>query len=675
MSTELRANSASPAGIGLSCAGVSRAAVPAVLLLLYAVAFGVAALGHGVPAFDDHPGQLYRLHHVIEFGWAPWRLNPGWWAGYAELQYYPPGAAWLGAIIHAASLGALDVPRAYETVVWIAWLIPGLTTFALLQRVLGNGWLALPGAFVALTLSAGSRSGVEEGLRWGLVAARLGWGLLPLTALSLVHWVEDARRAPLLAAPLLAAIILVHPAHAPAALALLGTGAWLGHGPRWPRAKQAALVAALALSLTALWLLPLLAHLRMVLPLAWGDGSALGVLRQMGRPLVVALVLAQVAAWISTRTAGDHTIRWLQAFTPAVAAVVLLDALLGASIGARWLPADRLVDSLLLALVIGASLGVPGLAARLPRIRPAGVAFVLIMGAILLSPGSGEPALSLWPMRGQWPKYDEVARGDRLDALWETLRDAPPGRVLFLRSAVRLDYLPEWWRPHSHIIALTPIETGRGIINGTFTHPSPIAGLLYTGSAENRPITMLVEERDGVSLFGRPLESLTAESFRTWADKLGISVVVASEEDAGRLGFLEAGADFSPPRAIGPFRIYVARAPRILPQRTGLQSWRLASPSGAGWRAAGFAYSPLWSAESGGRSLPTRRDAAGMLEIDGPGGASDITLHHIPGVAERIGTLVSALSAAALAVAAVRRRGRGDVAVTAHHSAPPHPRR
>jgi hypothetical protein len=178
-----------------------------------------------------------------------------------------------------------------------------------------------------------------------------------------------------------------------------------------------------------------------------------------------------------------------------------------------------------------------------------------------------------------------------------------------------------------------------------------------------------------VSLFGRPLESLTAESFRTWADKLGISVVVASEEDAGRLGFLEAGADFSPPRAIGPFRIYVARAPRILPQRTGLQSWRLASPSGAGWRAAGFAYSPLWSAESGGRSLPTRRDAAGMLEIDGPGGASDITLHHIPGVAERIGTLVSALSAAALAVAAVRRRGRGDVAVTAHHSAPPHPRR
>jgi hypothetical protein len=170
--------------------------VPAALLLLYAATFGLTALGRGLVVFDDHPGQLYRLHHAVELGWLPWRLNPGWWAGYAELQYYPPGAAWLGAVIHAASLGALDVQRSYETVVWIAWILPGIATFALLTRVLGNGWLALPGAFVALTLSAGSRSGVEEGLRWGLVAARLGWGLLPLVALSLVRWCEGPRRAP-----------------------------------------------------------------------------------------------------------------------------------------------------------------------------------------------------------------------------------------------------------------------------------------------------------------------------------------------------------------------------------------------------------------------------------------------------------------------------------------------
>lgn len=635
---------------------------PAALLLLYAAAFGLAALGNGLVVFDDHPGQLYRLHHAVELGWLPWRLNPGCWAGYAELQYYPPGAAWLGAVIHAASLGALDVPRSYEMVVWIAWILPGIATFALLTRVLGSGWLALPGAFVALTLSAGSRSGVEEGLRWGLIAARLGWGLLPLVALALVRWCEGLPRAPLLAAPLLAAIILLHPAHAPAGLALLAIGAWLGSGNRRERVKQAGMVAVLAFGLSALWLLPLLAHLRMALPLAWGDASLLGLLRQMSRPLIVVLALAQLAAWLSTRSA-DHDPargRWLHFLTPAMAVIVALDALVAAPLRVLWLPADRLLDSLFLALVIGASLGIPALAAHMPRLAPAGVALVLIVGAVLLSPGSPEPALTLWPTRGQWPTYQEVARGDRLDALWAALRETPSGRVLFLRSAVRLDYRPEWWRPHSHITALTPIETGRGIINGTFTHPSPVAGLIYTGSAENRPITMLVEARDGVTLFGRPLESLTADAFRTWAAELGVSVVVASEEDMGRLAFLESSGEFSPPRAIGPFRVYVAREPRILPERIAAQTWRLAPVPEPGWRSAGFAYSPLWSAEAGGRRLATRRDDVGMLEIHGAGGASEIILHHGPGAAERVGALISALSVSALAVAGIRRRLSGN---------------
>ena len=142
--------------------------MPPLLLAVYAVAFGWWALGGGLLVFDDHPGQLYRLAHAITVGWVPWRFNPGWWAGYAELQYYPPGFACLGALIHLAAAGAL----------------------ALLRRVLGDPWLALPGAFVALTLSAGSRSGVEEGLRWGLIAARLGWGALPLLALCLLRWAE-----------------------------------------------------------------------------------------------------------------------------------------------------------------------------------------------------------------------------------------------------------------------------------------------------------------------------------------------------------------------------------------------------------------------------------------------------------------------------------------------------
>lgn len=639
-----------------------QALLPAILLLVYAVAFGLAALGGGLPVFDDHPGQLYRLHHAIALGWAPWRLNPGWWAGYAELQYYPPGAAWLGAAIHAASLGALGVAQAYEAVLWIAWLLPGLATFALLTRVLGSAWLALPGAFVALTLSAGSRSGVEEGLRWGLVAARLGWGLLPLVALSLTGWVEGTRRAPVLAAPLIAAVILTHPAHGPAALALLALGACIGAGARRRRLAQAAMVGLLAVGLAAIWLLPLLVHLRMALPLAWGDGSVLGLLRRLARPLIVLLALAQLAAWLSTRSRAARTDvnRWLLAFAPAMAAIVLMDALL-APLGMAWLPADRLFDSFLLALVLGASLAAPLLAARLPRLGPAGAATAMLGAALVLSGGSPEPSLSLWPWRGQWPTYAETVRGTRMDVLWQVLRDAPPGRVLFLRSGVKLDYRPEWWRPHSHLTALTPVETGRAIVNGTFTHPSPIAGLLYTGSADAKAITALVEERDGAFLFGQPLAALTAGDLSRWMDLLAISAVVTTDADGELSALLDSPADFLRPRAVGPFRVYLSRVPRTLPAPSGAQTWRLTPPAGArGWIAAGFAYSPLWQAAAGGRSLATRRDALGMLEVDAPGGDGPIMLHHAPGAAEKVGVAVTALSAVLLAAALARRAGRSS---------------
>ncbi|MGH7398261.1 MAG: hypothetical protein ACRELW_12070, partial [Candidatus Rokuibacteriota bacterium] len=196
---------------------MTRVWLPPALLAAYGVAFGWRALAGGLLVFDDHPGQVYRLAHAITLGLAPWRFNPGWWAGYAELQYYPPGFAWLGALLHLAAGGTLDVASVYQILLWLAWLLPGAATYLLLRRALGDPWLALPGAFIALTLSAGCRSGVEEGLRWGLIAARLGWGALPLLAWSLLRWVDGAGRPPLASAALVAAIVLLHPTHAPAA--------------------------------------------------------------------------------------------------------------------------------------------------------------------------------------------------------------------------------------------------------------------------------------------------------------------------------------------------------------------------------------------------------------------------------------------------------------------------
>src|SRR5262245_4812940 len=87
----------------VSSAPVRRAWLPLLLLLGYGCSFAWRTLAGGLLVFDDHPGQMYRVAHVLTVGFAPWRLNPGWWAGYAELQFYPPGASYIGAAIHYAS--------------------------------------------------------------------------------------------------------------------------------------------------------------------------------------------------------------------------------------------------------------------------------------------------------------------------------------------------------------------------------------------------------------------------------------------------------------------------------------------------------------------------------------------------------------------------------------------
>jgi hypothetical protein len=640
--------------------------LPPLALAAYALAFAVDALSGGLLVTDDHPGQLYRLVHALHIGLAPWRLNSGWWAGYAELQYYPPGFAYLGALIHAAFLGRLDAATTYRILLWLAFLLPGATTYALLMRVLRNPWLALPGAFAALALSGGSRSGVEEGLRWGLIAARLGWAVLPMLAWSLQPWTER-RPPPIVASAWLAVIILIHPAHAPAGAALILLAAWYGPGVRRARLAQAALVIAGGVGLAAFWLLPLIAHLDMALPLAWDQRSLSELAASIAeRPLLVCLVAATVIGrWCARREVEAR--RWLSDWAGAIAVVTVLDALAAESLGIAWLPADRLLDGFLLASIVGASIALGDLARRVAWLPPPLLAIGVIVGAVLLSsPRSSEPTLTLWPRGGRrdWAIYQSVTASSHVAQLWSALEAAPAGRVLFIRSSVPLEKNPNWWRAHSHITALTPLAAHREILNGTFTHPSPIAGLVYTGAAVNRPITRVVEQLDGVALFGRPLAALTAARFRELTEPLRVSAVVALGEDEGRLAFVADDPDYLPPARIGPFVLFISRAPHPTPARVGAQRWQVPSaPTDEGWVRTGMAYSPLWRARARGERLPARRDTLGLLEVKPPSGYSaEIDLEHRPGAAEWSALALSGASALAMFVwlIAARLVTRGD---------------
>ena len=640
---------------------------PLALLGFYGLAFGIAAFGAGPPAFDDHPGQLYRLWHVLTRGPAPWAWNPDWWAGYPELQFYPPGFAYLGALLQRASVNSLSVATAYQAIVWIAYLAPGLTTFLALARVLRSGWLALPGAFVALTLSAGISSGVEGGVHVGMLGARLAWALIPLLLLVLVPWIEHGGRPARAAALVVAAIVLTHPAALPTAATLIVVGA-LVRPPRRTRLAGALLILILAAALTAFWTLPLLLRIENTRALAWGEAPAIG-------GFGVALAFLALLGLARARAAGTAGLA-VALFPWAMACVVVADRLALEPLGIHWLPANRVVDGAWIAFILAASLGWSG-ARRIPapsvpegdaqpRLRASRRELLTALAGVILALAvswPGQRTLTLWPRAADWPSLASIERGLRLPDLWAALRDAPAGRVLFVRSAVPLVYGSqghrEWYRPHTHVTALAPVFSSRAIVNGTFTHPSPIAALTYRGDAGPGAISRLVEQLDGVSLFGRPLDALDPETFARYAETLGISVVVAIDEDAVRLSFLEGSRAFARRASPAPFLIYLRRDAVALPRAVGSGRWTVTLAGGRdAWVSTRTAYYPLWRARVDGAPIETRRGSDGDLEVKlDPGGhARVVDLDYRPGAPEICGLVVTA--GGVVGLVAFRRRAK-----------------
>jgi hypothetical protein len=613
------------------------------VLLAYGLAFAAVALGQSPLAADDHPGQFFRLWHGLTRGLAPWTWNPDWWMGTAELQHYPPGFVYVGAAIHVLTLGSLPTATLYQTLLWVIWLAPGVAALILLARLVPDPWFALPGAFLVLTFSAEIMSGVEGGLRIGMIAARLGWALLPLLAFGLVGWIERGGSRPALAALALAAIVLCHPAHAPAAIVLLVLAALVGVGSFPYRLFQAGWVALTAAALTAFWWLPLLAHLGESRPLAWGEPAAV-VLRRLvaSGPLPgVLLILAGTAALVRR----DRVAIVLTAAIPAMLGVIALDPSIR-------LPANRLLDSLVMLGLLAAGVGLGRSLGALAHLRafpaPAGaIAATLAVAGLALAGGR---VLALWPDRAQWPSQADVERRLRVEDLWQALRAGPAGRVLFVRSSLPLDPLPAgaterapWYRPHSHVTALAPLYVGRPIVNGTFTHPSAMAGLAYTGSPDRTPIRRLVEQLDGQELFGRPLHRLDTATLDGYLSLFGVSTVVMLEEDIGRFPALEDHADFTR-SVVSPHVVFQRLWAVPTPEAVGPGRWRVVLSGAPGdWVSARVSFSALWRAEDDGGRLPVRRGTLGDLEVRVATPGAPVDLVYRDGWPEHLGLVLSGL--------------------------------
>jgi hypothetical protein len=600
---------------------------------------------------------LFRLWHALERAlpspvWtADW--NPDWWGGYPELQFYPPGFALLGAALRALLLWRPSVETTYRLACAVVYLAPGVTTYVLLARVLGDRWLALPGAFLALTLSADLRGGVEAGLRWGTPTTRLGLAWLPLLALSLRPWVEGGR-IPKWAPPLAALAIVSHPSTLPSTIALLGlaTALALLARPERRTIRQAVVTAGLAVALTAWWTLPFLIRRSWVVPLAWGDLS-LGLPADLpGRPVLLALGMTALTAWIAVGIRRRPFDALLAALPLVMAAAFLVDVGL---FPRGWLAIEpqRLLDGVVQASVWAAGLGAGVIVDRLvssradARRRPLVALLVIALAVALPDRDARPPTLSVWPAPAEWPTLEDVSRDHHLDRLWSALRGGTD-RVLFLASSLRLDRNPAWYAPHSHVPSLAPLQAGREIVNGTFTHPSPVAARFYTGrTALPSHVATLVE---------RLWDRLSPATFDRFARRLRVRTVAVPAGDAVRARFL--APEYAPAGEAGGFALFERRDrpwPRV--ERITSRRFRvLVSPTGGVWIPTGIAAYPLWQVKSAAGRLETRADEWGLLEFRIPVDLFEAELVYAPGWLEWTALILSAAGGLAWLAWAIRAR-------------------
>jgi hypothetical protein len=646
-----------------------RREAPLLLLLLYGGAFAYVAFGRGVPAFDDHPGQLFRLWHALDRSLpsALWTANwnPDWWGGYPELQFYPPGFAILGAAIRAILLWRPSVQIVYRLLCLVVFLAPGLTTYLLLVRVLGDRWLALPAAFLALTLSADLRGGLEAGVRWGTLTTRLGLAWLPLLALALRPWVDGGRR-PRWAPPVAALAILSHPTTLPSVVVLIGLAAALSllARPERQTLRQAMAIVGLSLALTTFWTLPFAVRRAWVVPLAWGD-LGLGLPGDLAaRPVLLGLAATAPLAWVAVGIRRRPFDALLAALPVMLAAIFFADLWLFPR-GWSAIEPQRLLDGIVQAAVWAAALGTGVIVDRLlparadPRSRPLVALLVIAVAAVLPDRGATPSTLSVWPRAEQWPTLEEIRHEHQLDRLWSALRSRTD-RVLFVTSSLRLDQGLAWYAPHSHVTSLTPLYTGREIVGGTFTHPSPIAARFYTGqSVPPARLLTLAEQLDGQRLLGEPWERLSTAAFDRFARRLRIGTVVVPARDAPRVRFLVP--DYALVGEAAGFALFERRDrpwPRV--ERITARRYRvLVSPTGGVWIPTGIPAYPLWQVKSAAGRLETRVDDWGLLELRVPVDLFEAELVYSEGWLEWTGLAVFAAASVAWLVWVTRARAQG----------------
>jgi hypothetical protein len=622
--------------------------------------------------FGDHPGQYWRLWYTLNIAWPlhhriiDW--IPYWYAGYPELQFYPPGYVLFGWLLNIVTAGTLSTVWIYEIITFVSYALPGFTFYYAIRHFKFGHRAAIAAGLFGLICPV--IWGGASAPFIGMVGSRLAFGLNGLVLVWAIDFLEA--RGPKyawLSIGALASGILAHPYHEIGIVLAVGLYILFRPLPLRRSCLRLFILIVAAFALDAFWTVPVLAHSSTnVVPIirATLDQTWRHLTDQAMQPYVLLALATLPRLWREKDPARRAVMCALAALVPVIAAGAIADhAIVINQFKYYQLDPVRLLGEYYFSIVLLAAIGtcaVGDWVARIPHLGKAqGTAAwtgTLLPCALMLL--AFLPAHDrFYPRENGEPRFLKQAIADyRLDELWDVLR-ASQGRVLFTSNYMRLNARDNG-DLNTTIPALTPLFTNRPLMGGTFSHWSPIAAFMWSGSIDTRVLWGRVEEVDDRSLLGVPLEEFSNEQLYAFAQRYNVTTVVASVNDFQTRTLLDAAPHFQSYYNNGYFFVYRVEGYDNV--------WIDASDASVELvafkddditlrvRAAGpnasvgvkvYAY-PLWRASTdAGRELVITRDDWGLMRIPLPRGENySVMLRYEDGIPERLGTLISIAAAA-----------------------------
>ncbi|MEW6608340.1 MAG: hypothetical protein AB1414_13000 [bacterium] len=586
---------------------------------------------------NDHPIRIQYLWDTLKINLPIFHKliywNPFINCGEPSLYLYPPGFIIFGTAIDLITFHQLPIEIIYKLLLIFAYYLPGITSLLFYKKIGLSRISALLGALAMMLYSNMTIGGdVEGGMIIGFLNMRLAVGLAPLILYFALSWnLKNAIWTGLT----LGLCLLTHPwgCLLPIlAIILLGT-------PSKKSIGLLLLIFVLASGISCFWSLPAFSHrefLRRAVIWDFSPDDIFTWIKQL-QPFCLLYLIS---------LAGLHKKHLRLGFLPLIILIVIPGSYF---FHLELLEPSRLKDNFFFSILLLSAVGIEQLLIWLKWRTIYSIASICLI-IILLVPFMNSPTRDSYTY-GSITYYENFDKYYQMNNIFHTLKDSPPGRILFTSSS-----RPMKGVYHTHIFALTPVFIGREIIGGIPTAHTPMANYLYYGGKQNKN-TDFAEAFDNKSIFGMNYdEGVDVQRLHKICSRLNITtIVVGKYEDKVRSFFL-ANPDYFPLRTkIGRFHFFDVANYKyslldynkavVIKGKMDEIHIRVLEAKQNTTLGVKISYYPLWKASIDNIQLKVSQDEMGLIKVNLPAGKNYIVkLKYEEGLMEQIGWIITILS-------------------------------